>query len=400
MISNMYPSAFCKVLSHPQYLKVNLILDRLRLREKSATFALLKHITLTQRRNCKKNKEFYDEKKIEVYAHIEKNIGQFIEASKVRNKGMMTLLKYKKCFFGDLDFEDMKHKLNSPDQLVPKGFLRMKSGTYDYEIDGTLKPSDALDHFLASPTIHDSGSAIEALLLKTIKDCIPNERFNALFSHPDFLLRITEGNSLQPHSILHTFTVLLPRFDKGARCYYPGVPLHELKHATNTKKGYVAICLDSEPNQLQSWSLGCNQTMSLQEIETLILDRYNKDCPFHTKLPKILNYPPKQAALIKETRDPSSQHIFDLNVKLGFPDLTLREARQLGAGVEGDKIIDTLSVEILDLINSVSMDMIQDKKFPTYLYCQSLKIQYLNYLKNISLFLVKEPIHDVNLWRY
>jgi hypothetical protein len=81
--------------------------------------------------------------------------------------------------------------------------------------------------------------------------------------------------------------------------------------------------------------LGWDSPIALQEIEVLVLDSYNQSSPY---APLAREIDRKKLGLIHSKLDPSLHHLVNININLGFPDLTLSEARQLGAGVQGEKI--------------------------------------------------------------
>jgi hypothetical protein len=52
---------------------------------------------------------------------------------------------------------------------------------------------------------------------------------------------------------------------------------------------------------------------------------------------------------------------------------------------------------MIELINSCSVEDIEDKIFPSYLYYESLKMQHMHFSRNIFSFFNKEPLEDTHL---
>jgi hypothetical protein len=125
MMPARYPPLFLKVFTHPQYSKQHILARNLIQAQKSAPLALFKHIMGKPAANIR-SAEYYKEKEIALYSHLEKNVQRY--------------MKYRTS------------KMGTCHEPVPLGLRRMGPGCYDYEMDGSLRPARVVRDIPRKPT--------------------------------------------------------------------------------------------------------------------------------------------------------------------------------------------------------------------------------------------------------
>ena len=215
--------------------------------------------------------------------------------------------------------EYIEQKRESPENLQLISYMShpeywdLKIDTRFQEDANNHKPSELLDAFFQGPSFADCGSAIQALLYKTVEESVGTEVFNEYFNKaltPFIISRslyqaMPSGNKdlYQPlfdmnhldtgNPIFHLLDTKFfdikvneENISPGDIVYIKGVNKYTKKHLAGSAAGWNVICTSkNEEGENLYLGFGPNQFdkhKTLKEISRILIDGYNADQSINT----------------------------------------------------------------------------------------------------------------------